>query len=106
MVCLSAVDSDGLGPDTEVDQVPAGADPNSELQSYVNAALPQADIAPRAATFAPYPGTKQAGLIKALISTWNIDQLDLGMKQVNSVYFWHHIASVALSHIQLERRSA
>lgn len=75
------VDGDGLGPDPDVDEVPLNADPNGGLAAYINTALPPAALAARGATFAPYPGTKQAGLIKDIISEWTLTQIDNGLGQ-------------------------
>ncbi|KAL0029892.1 hypothetical protein WJX77_006238 [Trebouxia sp. C0004] len=75
------VDGDGLGPDPDVDEVPSSTDPNGQLAAYLNTALPPAVLAARGATFAPYPGTKQAGLIKDIISEWTLTQIDSGLGQ-------------------------
>lgn len=83
MLFLLTVDGDGLGPDPDVDEVPASTDPNGGLAAYVNTALPPAALAARGATFAPYPGTKQAGLIKDIISEWTLTQIDNGLGQVS-----------------------
>ncbi len=82
MLSLLTVDGDGLGPDADVDEVPASTDPNGGLAAYVNTALPPAALAARGATFAPYPGTKQAGLIKDIISEWTLTEIDIGLGQV------------------------
>ncbi len=72
----------GLGPDPDVDEVPSSTDPNGELAAYINTALPPAVLAACGATFAPCPGTKQAGLIKDIISEWTLTQIDSGLGQV------------------------
>ncbi|DBB13105.1 TPA: hypothetical protein ACH3X3_005833 [Trebouxia sp. C0006] len=81
MGSLLQVDGDGLGPDPDVDEVPLSSDPNGGLAAYINTALPAAALAARGATFSPFPGTKQAGLIKDVISEWTLTQLDLGLGQ-------------------------
>ena len=82
MLSLLTVDGDGPGPDPNVDEVPSNTDPNGGLAAYVNAALPPADLAGRGATFAPYPGTKQANFVKDFISKWTMSQIDSGLGQV------------------------
>ncbi len=95
MLSLLTVDGDGLGPDPDVDEVPSSTDPNGGLAAYVNAALPPAALAARGATFSPYPGTKQAGLIKDIISEWTLTQIDLGLGQVS------HLVTMSCSRAQL-----